>query len=182
MIDAHQARSSLGHWLCLILIQDNKMRQLFDVCVLVKPTLLGTINECGSCLWQVCICGLRLQSAEQDRRKASDAWSRAAKEVTRLHNQRNPDRPIPISGDELADVIRSAARGALDMLQQGFASPFCLEGTTLYSRIRMDTPKTDRFSGLYLGTFGPHGPEVLHLQRSIAEVRPCLLDGPLIDI
>lgn len=56
-----------------------------------------------------------------------------------------------------------------------------LEGTTLYSRIQTDTPKTDPFTGLYLGTFGPHGPEVLHLQRSITEVciRPtlCVLES-----
>ena len=46
-----------------------------------------------------------------------------------------------------------------------------LEGTTLYSRIATDIPKTDPFTGLYLGTFGPHGPEVLQLQRSVTEVR-----------
>ena len=47
-----------------------------------------------------------------------------------------------------------------------------LEGTTLYSRIRPDLPRTDPFSGLYLGTFAPHGPEILQLQRSVTEVRP----------
>ena len=41
----------------------------------------------------------------------------------------------------------------------------------MYSRIQADARSVDPFSGLYLGTFGPHGPEVLQLQRSRAEVR-----------
>lgn len=44
----------------------------------------------------------------------------------------------------------------------------------MYSRIPTDTPKTDPFTGLYLGTFGPHGPEVLQLQRSVTEVITCI--------
>ncbi|CAL8470008.1 g9550 [Coccomyxa elongata] len=101
--------------------------------------------------------------------KSNDAWRKAASEVARLHNERNPDQPMAISGEELAKVIRSAATGALDLLQQSLKPSFCLEGTTLYSRITTDIPKTDPFTGLYLGTFGPHGPEVLQLQRSVTE-------------
>ena len=45
-----------------------------------------------------------------------------------------------------------------------------LEGSRVYSRIRQEEmPKTDPFSGLYLGSFGPHGPEILQLKRSITE-------------
>lgn len=38
-----------------------------------------------------------------------------------------------------------------------------------YSRIEPPACKTDAFSGLYLGAFGPHGPELLRLQRGRSE-------------
>jgi hypothetical protein len=57
--------------------------------------------------------------------KSNDAWRKAASEVTRIHNQRNPDQPMAISGEELAKVIRSAATGALDLLQQSLKPNFC---------------------------------------------------------
>lgn len=57
--------------------------------------------------------------------KSNDAWRKAASEVTRIHNQRNPHQPMALSGDELAKVIRSAATGALDLLQQSLKPNFC---------------------------------------------------------
>ena len=44
----------------------------------------------------------------------------------RLHNLNNPNTPLPISGDDLADYIKNAASGALDVLQQSYSVPsFC---------------------------------------------------------
>ena len=41
-----------------------------------------------------------------------------------------------------------------------------LTDAVTYSRIAPNTSRTDPFSGLCLGAFGPHGPELLQLQRS----------------
>lgn len=58
----------------------------------------------------------------------------------------------------------------------------------MYTRLPADTAKTDPFTGLYLGSFSPHGPEIIQLRRSLTEVRarpaywharlhPCRLGG-----
>ena len=52
--------------------------------------------------------------------------SLAAVQVHRLHNLNNPSTPLPISGNDLADYIKNAASGALDVLQQSYSIPsFC---------------------------------------------------------
>ena len=38
-------------------------------------------------------------------------------QVKRLHKLNNPNTPLPMSGNELADVIKNAATGALEVLQ-----------------------------------------------------------------
>jgi len=55
-----------------------------------------------------------------------------------------------------------------------------LEGTVTYTRLRTDYPRTDPFSGLYLGAFGSVGAQALQLQRFTWEARPALdAQGPL---
>ena len=57
---------------------------------------------------------------------SQDPWRKAAAEVARMHNARNPGAPMGISGEELAEVIRNAATGAIDVLQQSLHPPeFC---------------------------------------------------------
>ena len=52
--------------------------------------------------------------------------SHAAVQVHRLHDLNNPNTPLPISGNDLADYIKNAASGALDVLQQSYSVPsFC---------------------------------------------------------
>lgn len=41
--------------------------------------------------------------------------------------------------------------------------------TVMYKRIKGDKIKTDPLSGLYLGSFGPHGPELLRLDRTMVD-------------
>ena len=50
----------------------------------------------------------------------------AMAQVRRLHKLNNPNSPLPFSRNELAEVIKNAATGALDVLQQSYATPnFC---------------------------------------------------------
>lgn len=40
-----------------------------------------------------------------------------------------------------------------------------VQGNVMYTRLPVGLPRTDPFHGLYLGAFGPHGPELLYLNR-----------------
>jgi hypothetical protein len=41
-----------------------------------------------------------------------------------------------------------------------------LEGRVIYSRLKVPEIHTDAFDGIYLGSFGPHGPEILQVSRT----------------
>lgn len=44
-----------------------------------------------------------------------------------------------------------------------------LEGMVIYNRLTSPGPKTDPFSGYFLGAFGPNGHELLRLHREISQ-------------
>jgi hypothetical protein len=48
-----------------------------------------------------------------------------------------------------------------------------LQGKVTYSRLGCYS-KTDPFNSLYLGSFGPHGPELLQLSRWVGQPAGCL--------
>ena len=50
------------------------------------------------------------------------------------------------------------------LLWQAWRAPGCTAGSS-----RRRCPGQTPFSGLYLGSFGPHGPEILQLKRSVTE-------------
>ena len=91
-----------------------------------------------------------------------------------MHEAKNPHRPLKMSDAKLAEVLRSAAASALQAvlgMPRDARTSFCLDGTLTYSRLRTDHPRTDPFSGLYLGAFGTVGAQALELQRFTWEVR-----------
>lgn len=51
------------------------------------------------------------------------------------------------------------------LLVTNMGQQLSFEGQVCFSRIKMDYAKTDPLCGLYLGAFGPHGPELLQLRR-----------------
>eukprot|EP00889_Picochlorum_renovo_P006000 jgi/Picre1/33030/NNA_008357.t1 len=44
-----------------------------------------------------------------------------------------------------------------------------LEGTVSYERLELPPVFTDAFQGIYLGSFGPHGPEVIQVRRTMID-------------
>jgi hypothetical protein len=64
-------------------------------------------------------------------------------------------------GLALAQGMTTAAQGDVTSDRWGL-------GQTTYQRVRLNSfVKTDPFNGLYLGSFGPHGPELLHVTREV---------------
>lgn len=48
-----------------------------------------------------------------------------------------------------------------------------LKGRVHYTRLSPTDAPTDLFSGVYLGSFGPHGPELLQVRQHPGEGAPC---------
>ena len=79
-----------------------------------------------------------------------------------------------MSGEEAASVeVRLSPSGSIggnvEVVEQPIASEPEEVTSVLYKRIQSDKVKTDPLSGLYLGSFGPHGPELLRLDRKIVD-------------
>jgi Cyclin D1 binding domain len=79
--------------------------------------------------------------------------------------------------DEIDSIVRSAMGQAIaEGIGATSSSPagsldgvLGLSGRINYTRLPLNDPPTDVFSGMYLGTFGPHGPEVLRVARAQIE-------------
>ena len=46
---------------------------------------------------------------------------------------------------------------------------WCLQGTIQYQRLPLGLPRTDPFNGLYLASYGEHGPELLRVYRETVD-------------
>ena len=77
--------------------------------------------------------------------------------------------------DEIDSIVRSAMGQAIAQGIGASVSPGSLDGVLglsgriNYTRLPLNDTPTDIFSGMYLGTFGPHGPEVLRVARTMIE-------------
>ena len=112
------------------------------------------------------------KAAEQPSLSASkDAkqWAWVAEQIQKLSEQADNR-----GENDLAEALQDVAD---KMLSEGFPdntqvksfpnfsfSPE-LGSRTTFRRLNTSYPSTDPFSGLYVGTYGPHGPEVVQIQR-----------------
>jgi hypothetical protein len=77
--------------------------------------------------------------------------------------------------DEIDAIVRSAMGQAIAEGIGATVTPPSLDGVLgltgriNYTRLTTNDTPTDVFSGTYLGTFGPHGPEVLRVARATIE-------------
>ena len=114
-----------------------------------------------------------------------DALRAAAADVAR-HVRAAADAagagPLPLSEDELAEYVRGSVADALSgalgadaddspSSSPSFGAGFApvaggITGDVTYTRLPTGPVSTDPFDGLYIGSFGGDGPELLHIQRA----------------
>ena len=85
------------------------------------------------------------------------------------------DEEEPETLKEIETMVKAALSSAdptvniMDDVQERSLEPTSsiagLEGKVTYTRLVAPTVTTDVFQGLYLGSFGPHGPEILEIKR-----------------
>ncbi|KAK9809054.1 hypothetical protein WJX72_008588 [[Myrmecia] bisecta] len=100
---------------------------------------------------------------------ADMAGSQLAESISGVEN-------TPQMQAQLAEILQHAITSAqqLDHLDLGTVAAAQmaaggLHGSLRYTRIPTNFTKTDPFDGLYLGAFGPHGPELLQIGRQKME-------------
>jgi hypothetical protein len=98
---------------------------------------------------------------EDDARSASAARRRRAERSERLEDLEGMVRRA--MGDAIAQGIGATPAAPGDPLSELVMG---LKGRVEYARLAPPAAPTDPFDGVYLGTFGPHGPELLRVARS----------------
>ena len=90
-----------------------------------------------------------------------DAGMGADKEPETLREIENMVKAALSSTDATVNIIDDITKD--DAISSKIAG---LEGKVIYSRLKVPTIHTDAFDGIYLGSFGPHGPEILQVSRT----------------
>lgn len=120
-----------------------------------------------------------------------EALARVAERIARAQRLQSVGRPVRLEhvADALKQVMRlllagegadvriptsgptpAEARMALGGVSPAASAASTSTTTIRYTRVAQDASKTDSMSGLFIASFGPHGPELLKLQR-------CMVDG-----
>ncbi|EFN57162.1 hypothetical protein CHLNCDRAFT_51231 [Chlorella variabilis] len=114
------------------------------------------------------------QQQQQQQHSVAEDSAALAEEIEAVRGELEAGRKP--SKDRINDIARRALGlaiaqgvGAADASGNSLAGRWAaLEGRTTYERLPLGScVKTDPFSGLYVGTFGPHGPELLQVSRQV---------------
>lgn len=68
--------------------------------------------------------------------------------------------------EEVESMVKKALLGASSKVNSNVAG---LEGEVSYRRLKVPKVTTDIFQGIYIGSFGPHGPEVIQVERNLVD-------------
>lgn len=68
--------------------------------------------------------------------------------------------------EEIESMVKKALIGASSKVNTNVAG---LEGEVSYRRLKVPKVTTDIFQGIYIGSFGPHGPEVIQVERNLID-------------
>uniref|UniRef100_A0A061RFB5 Protein executer chloroplastic-like n=1 Tax=Tetraselmis sp. GSL018 TaxID=582737 RepID=A0A061RFB5_9CHLO len=124
-----------------------------------------------------------------DQNADSETWGRVADAVSEMQERISPAGGPKASREELADSIRTAIEELIsdsedeDGMGDAGDSPDALSITraqaepSTYMRLDTEAVPTDPFSGLYLGAFGPHGPELIRFSRTVGEDGNTYVEG-----
>ncbi|KAL4425295.1 hypothetical protein ABPG75_009311 [Micractinium tetrahymenae] len=113
------------------------------------------------------------QAAQTEQQQRAEDSAALAERIDRVREQLESGAKVD------KDLINDIARRAMGLaIAQGITSAnaagtalaerwAAMEGHTHYQRLPLNFCKTDPFDGLYVGTFGPHGPELLQVSRQV---------------
>jgi len=107
--------------------------------------------------------------------KDAKQWAWVAEQIRKLSEQAD-NRGENDLAEALQDVAdKMLSEGLPESSQVKDFSNFSfspeLGSRTMFRRLNTSYPSTDPFSGLYVGTYGPHGPEVVQIRRGKCQER-----------
>ena len=130
-------------------------------------------NVGGATAANVAVVGDENKTEKSDQKSSIDKAAAAAKKSKRQQQGKSPVFAERL--DEIESIVRSAMGAAI---AQGIGATSIgnpddgilgLSGRVAYTRLPMNDPSTDVFTGVYIGSFGPHGPEILRVARAMIE-------------
>ncbi|KAK3288238.1 executer-like protein [Cymbomonas tetramitiformis] len=114
---------------------------------------------------------LTAEDLSEARVDAEAKWRRVAQEVAKLEARLKPMSALKAVKEAAEAMLeeREMDKGALVALPADDPGSVLrpLPSSARFQRIYTSPPSADVFSGLYVGAFGPHGPELLQLKRGV---------------
>lgn len=145
-------------------------RDTFTIHIPDQPGDSGTDEEAGEPLDEL------LSFAKEQFREEAPTDQKAAppaadgtlpKLLTTLANQAKSGGLVSPSREQMAQILSGVAGEIKE--EPDVPSLLSLSGTYNYWRLPLNLPTTDPFDGLYMASYGEHGPELLRLYRETVD-------------